>query len=305
MPLKQPPFLKEGDTVGIVSTGNPIAKRAVLPAQRIIESWGVNTVLGKTIGPRKGSFAGPDELRLQDYQEMLDNENIKAILHANGGDGAVRIMDKLDYKTFKKKPKWIAGYSDVTFMHCHINGNFGIQTIHSTMPIDISSQGILEDSWETLRRAYFGEELSCEMKPHKLNRTGHAKGALVGGNLSILSPLQGTNSDIDTDGKILFIECVGEHHFRIETYLMCLKKAGKFDKLKGMIIGRFTAPMQDHPNFGYTTKEIVMNAVKEFDFPVCFNYPAGHEDTHCALVFGAETIMNVSRKGAFVEILRK
>jgi muramoyltetrapeptide carboxypeptidase len=216
MHFKKPPFLKQGDTVGIVSLGNPIAKKAVYPAQKILESWGLRTVLGKTIGIKKGSFAGSDEVRIHDYQEMLDDPHIHAILHAHGGDGALRVIDKLDYTSFKKNPKWIAGYSDVTFLHNHIHGNFGIKTIHSTMPVDIASQGILKDSWETLRKAFFGEDLSCEIVPHKLNKIGNAKGILTGGNLSILCALQGTNSDINTDGKILFIESVAEHYLRLK-----------------------------------------------------------------------------------------
>jgi muramoyltetrapeptide carboxypeptidase len=293
--------VKEGDKIGIISTGNCISKKDVKDAVKIIEGWGLIPVIGKTIGLRHGCFAGKDEDRLQDFQLMLDDESITAIIQAAGGYGSVRIIDAVDFKKFKKSPKWIAGYSDTTYIHWHLQGNLNTCSIHSTMPIDIKQEGVIKKSWNSLKTALFGERIFHKIKSEKLNRPGEGEGILVGGNLSIICNLSGSNSDIDLDGKILFIEEVNQHHFQLDGYMMALIKTSRVQKLKGLIVGQLTRIKEDKPAFGMTAQEIILNSVKDFDFPVCFNYPAGHQGLHLALPLGKKIKLSVTRKEVTIE----
>ena len=294
-----PPFLKAGDKVGVVSTSNYTEQEYIEKLIRILEEWKLQPVLGKTIGPREGSFAGSDELRKSDLQHMLDDSEIKAVLETTGGYGIIRVIDQVDFSKFKYAPKWMVGYSDTTFLHSHLQGMLNTASIHGTMATDLMD-GYKAESWESLRKALFGEKLAYKVKAHPLNRTGKSEATLVGGTVSVLCNAKGTISEVNTNGKILFLEEVGEKHFRLDSYLTSLKKAGKFAYVKGLLVGQLVDIEEDEPPFGKTPEEIVMDAVQEYDFPVCFGFPAGHGDVNKALIFGAPVQLNVTAKGATV-----
>ncbi|KAA3437611.1 S66 peptidase family protein [Rufibacter hautae] len=295
-----PPFLKAGDKVGLLSTSSFTEQKYVDELVQILKDWKLKPVLGKTIGPREGSLAGPDELRKNDLQEMLDNDQIKAILQTMGGYGIVRVIDKVDFSKFKYKPKWLVGYSDTTFLHTHVQGMLSTATIHGTMAADLEA-GYTKGSWESLRKALFGEQLEYKVAAHPLNRRGTSQGLLVGGNVSLLCNAKGTMSEVDTNGKILFLEEVGEKHFRLDSYLRSLKQAGKFEYVRGLVVGELVEMEDDDPPFGKTPEEIVLEVVAEFDFPVCFGFPAGHGKVNKALIFGAIVELQVTAKGSTIK----
>jgi muramoyltetrapeptide carboxypeptidase len=292
-----PPKLEKGDKVALISTGNQTTEEEVKKAEEIIDGWGLTVVRGNTIGLKNGSFAGSDEERLQDLQKMLDDDEVRCILQTMGGYGIVRIIDKVDFAKFKYNPKWIAGYSDTTFLHGFIQGMLNTTSIQSTMPIDLAGR-YYKESWETLRKALFGEELNYKIKPHPLNRKGKSTAPVTGGNLSILCNIRSTSSDINTNGTILFIEETSEHMFHIDGFLMALKRANKLSHLKGLLVGTFSDMQEDDPPFGGTVEELIRSRVEEYDFPICFGFPAGHEGEHKALILGGIAHFEVSEAGA-------
>lgn len=287
-----PPYLKRGNTVAIVSTARKITEAEVQPALELLKSWGMKAILGNTIGAENNQFAGDDALRAADFQSMLDNPEVKAIWCARGGYGTVRIIDKLDFSNFLKLPKWIVGYSDITVFHSHIH-KLGMATLHAQMCLEIENK--TEATRETLRKALFGEEYTIEYSSqHLLNRTGEAKGQLVGGNLSMLYSLCGTPSALDTKGKILFLEDLDEHLYHIDRMMQNLQRNGMLKDLAGLIVGGMS-DMKDHTKehgfatdrpFGKTAEEIIYDAVKKYSYPICFNFPAGHIKDNRALVMG-------------------
>ncbi|MBA3900772.1 MAG: LD-carboxypeptidase, partial [Bacteroidetes bacterium] len=235
-----PPYLKKGDTIAIVATAKKILQADVFPAVKMIESWGLKVVLGKNIFAEFHQFAGTDEQRLQDFQEMLDNPEVKAIICARGGYGTNRIIDEIDFSIFGKNPKWIAGYSDVTVLHNHIQKVFGVATIHATMPINFPKDLEPIDATETFRKALFGTDYSIHAKPHSLNKKGKARGILTGGNLSIIYSLTGTPSQIETEGKILVLEDLDEYLYHIDRMMVNLKRSGLLKGLAGLVVGGMT-----------------------------------------------------------------
>ena len=297
-----PPFLKPGDAIGLVSTSNFTEEKYIKQLTEILEGWKLKPVLGKSIGPRNGSFAGSDRLRKNDLQHMLDDDSIKAIFETMGGYGINRIIDKVNFNKFKYHPKWVIGYSDTTFLHAHLQGMLSTASIHATMAADLE-EGYKTETWESLRKALFGEKLSYQIKPHPLNRLGKSQGRLVGGTISILCNAKGTKSEVHTNGQILFLEETGEHKYRLDSYLVSLKSAGKFDYVKGVLVGHLTDIKEDDPKFGKEPEEIVLDVLKEYDFPICFGFPAGHGGSNKALIFGAEVNLNVTDKGSTVSFL--
>ncbi|MCD4681456.1 MAG: LD-carboxypeptidase [Bacteroidales bacterium] len=281
-----PQYLKKGDTIGIVSTARKISGNEISAAVKIFEGWGLKVELGKNIFSEHHQFAGTDSQRLIDFQQMLDNPGIKAIVCARGGYGTVKIIDNIDFSSFSKNPKWIAGFSDVTVLHSHILTNFGIETIHSGMPVNFNN--IPEDSQSitTLKNALFGEGLSYNINPHPFNRKGRATATLAGGNLSILYSLSGSISDIDTKGKILFIEDLDEYLYHIDRMMMNLKRSGKLKNLAGLIVGSMSEMNDNTTPYGQTAYEIIKECVEEYDYPLCFGFPAGHIKDNRTLIFG-------------------
>lgn len=289
----QPVNLKKDDTVAIISTARKITPDKIIPAIRLLESWGLNAVLGDTIGSEENQFAGSDEIRINDFQKMLDNHKIKAIWCARGGYGTVRIIDQLDFTEFKKNPKWIIGYSDITVLHNHIH-NFGIETIHATMPLDIEKNTKM--ALTSLKKSIFGKPVSYKIPSSEENKLGSAKGELIGGNLSILYSLLGSNSSINTSEKILFIEDLDEYLYHIDRMLMNLKRNGYFENLRGLIVGGMTDMHDNSIPFGKNAKEIILDIVSEYDFPVVFDFPAGHLNDNNALVLGRNVKLEVNNQ---------
>ncbi len=286
-----PPFLKRGDTIGIVSTARKITKTELEPALELLTNWGLKAVLGHTIGAEEHQFAGNDTLRTQDFQAMLDNPNINAIWCARGGYGTVRMLDGLNFSVFKEHPKWIIGYSDITVLHSHIH-NFGIESLHAQMPLEIEMK--TAKTREGIFEVLFGKKYSVAFNSdNKLNRIGNANGELIGGNLSVLYSLCGSSSAINTEGKILFIEDLDEYLYHIDRMLQNLKRNGMLKNLAGLLVGGMTQMQDNTIPFGRSAYEIVMDVVMEYNYPVCFDFPAGHIKDNRAMIFGREVQLNV------------
>ncbi len=291
----QPPFLKKGDKIAIVSPARSISFEEVHPAIRFFQRQGLEVVLGTHVFSKDNQFAGSDDQRRKDLQQMLDDPSIRAVIAARGGYGTVRIIDRLDFTGFCRSPKWIVGYSDITVLHSHIHRHFGIETLHATMPKNMVSESP-DDSVETMMNALFGYRIAYSYPKTALSREGIAEGILTGGNLSILCNLSGTPSEVDTAGKILFLEDLDEHLYHIDRMMMNLKRAGKLSNLKGLIVGGMSR-MNDNPiPFGQTANEIIAAAVKEFRYPVCFDFPAGHMPQNLALILGRKVRLSVAKE---------
>jgi muramoyltetrapeptide carboxypeptidase len=292
----KPPFLKTGDTVAIVAPAGILKNReeTIEKAKSVLISWGLNVVLGKNVFNQNNHFAGTDEERLQDFQEALDNPTVKAIWAARGGYGSVRILDKINLSKFKKKPKWIVGYSDITAFHNHVN-NLGFETLHAMMPTSLEEKP--EEIIETIasfKNALFGEKLSYEIPSSTYNRNGKISGEIVGGNLSILMSMLGSKSQLKTDGKILFIEEIGEYEYAIDRMLQSLKRAGYFNNLKGVVLGNFSKIRKNPTAWGSTIEELIL-AVLPKEIPVLFDFPAGHEADNRALFFGRKVEIHIQK----------
>jgi muramoyltetrapeptide carboxypeptidase len=279
----QPPYLTKGDKIAITCPAKKLPN-PMTDAIALLESWGLEVVLGETVEASYHQFAGDDNLRAKDMQRFIDDDSIKAIIAARGGYGTIRMIDKVDFSNFSKKPKWLVGFSDITLLHTHLFANYGVQTIHGQMPVNIPDASA--HSLETLRKALFGETIDYSFESHHLNRGGSASGILVGGNLSLLLAASGSVSDLDYNGKILFIEDVGEYLYSIDRMMHTLKRAGKLKNLAGLICGGFSEIKDNDIPFGQTVNEIIMGVVAEYDFPVCFDFPAGHIPDNCSLVLG-------------------
>nr|WP_315400089.1 LD-carboxypeptidase [uncultured Sphingobacterium sp.] len=290
---KIPEFLKAGDKVAIVCPASFI-RGNIDAAVKILESWGLEVLLGKTVTAAYHQFAGDDHERAADLQWALDDESIKAVFAARGGYGCVRIIDQLDFSLFQKQPKWLVGFSDITVLHSHIQQQFAIPTIHGQMPK--SFEAGTKASLDTLKAALFGQSVDYSYEQKEFpNRVGEATGILVGGNLAILLSVLASESDVNYDGKILFIEDVGETFYSVDRMLWALKRAGKFKKLKGLIVGGFSGMKDADPSFGQSVSEIVMDKVRDADFPVAFAYPAGHIDDNHALIFGKKVKLKTTK----------
>ena len=290
-----PAYLKKGDKIAIVSPARSITFEEVHPAIRFFQRHDLEVVLGSYVFSRQHQFAGSDEQRCRDFQHMLDDETIRAIVCSRGGYGTLRIIDHLDFTRFREQPKWIVGYSDVTVLHAHIHRQFGIETLHAAMPVNI--KGDTEDeTLQTMVKALFGKRISYSYATSGLSRIGKAEGVMIGGNLSILCSLMGSVSEVDTAGKILFLEDVDEYLYHIDRMMMTLKRAGKLDRLKGLIVGGMTRMNDNAIPFGKTADEIIAEAVRDYKFPVCFDFPAGHQETNLALIMGRKVSFSVGKE---------
>ena len=288
-----PPYLAIGDTVAITCPAKKLP-RDILDAVKLLESWGLNVVLGETVKASWHQFAGTDELRALDMQRFLDDPNIKAIFAARGGYGTIRIIDRIDFSNFKKHPKWIIGFSDITVLHSHIQAVYKTESIHGQMPLTIPDGSIV--SLETLRKALFNEALDYKYTSAIKNKSGEANAVLIGGNLTLLVMMAGSVSEQDYAGKILFLEDVGEYLYSLDRMMWNLKRSGKLTNLKGLIVGSFTEMKDNDIPFGQTAEQIIMEHVNEFDYPVCFNFPAGHINDNRALIFGRKVNMLVDEQ---------
>jgi muramoyltetrapeptide carboxypeptidase len=295
-----PPYLKPGDTIGISSPAGYISLPEIQSAVQKLIEWGFRVKIGDSIGKRAFTFGGTDEERRNDLQQMMNDRSVKAILCARGGYGGVRIIDGLDFSAFLQYPKWIIGFSDITVLHSHLNRNFGIASIHSKMcnsfPDDWSkAEPIQIETIDSIRKCLIGIKANYIAPPNAFNKPGSATGELVGGNLKTIESLSGSASDINTDGKILFVEDTMEKLYSIDRMFWNLKRSGKLNKLAGLLVGGFKIKPDDPGDeFGYSVGEIVTDKIKEFNYPVCFDFPVGHQKNNYALKCGVVHSLNVT-----------
>lgn len=292
--MEKPSTLQKGDKIALISTARKISLSELEPAIATIKLWGLEPVFGKNLFNANHQFAGTIEERIADLQEALDHPEIKAVLCVRGGYGTVQLIDSIDFSSFKKNPKWIIGYSDVTVLHNHINKNIGIQTLHATMPINYTTN--TKEALESLKEVLFGALPIYTIEHHELDRIGKAKGELVGGNLSIIYSLTGTSSQLDTKGKVLFLEDLDEYLYHIDRMMMNLKRAGMLADLKGLIVGGMSEMKDNTVPFGKTAQEIIFDAVKEYTYPICFDFPAGHIHDNRTLIMGSEVDLLVGKE---------
>jgi muramoyltetrapeptide carboxypeptidase len=285
-----PPNLQKGDTVAIISTARKIDTTQLDYALHILNSWGLEVIQGSHLLSSFHQFAGTDEERAVDLQNAINDTKCKSIFCFRGGYGTVRILEKVDFTPLLTQPKWVVGYSDVTALHNMLN-NLGLASLHSTMPVNFSTN--TSEALLSLKNALFGNSNQYTFDTHPLNKFGEAKGELIGGNLSMLLSLSGTKYDIDTRGKILVLEDLDEYLYHIDRMLWNLKLGGKLANLQGIIIGGFTDMHDNTVPFGMDAYQIISEAVKEYTFPVCFNFPFGHIDDNRALILGKESFLLV------------
>ena len=294
-----PPYLKKGDLIGITCPAGYMAKEKAQTCIETLQQWGFEVMVGKTLGSSSNNyFSGTDEERLNELQAMLDDESIKAILCGRGGYGVSRIIDQLDFTRFKKKPKWIIGYSDITILHAHIYSNHKIASIHAPMAAAFNNGEYENEYIASLHKAIIGKKANYKCAAHPYNKQGTATGELIGGNLSLLTHIIGTPSDIKTKNKLLFIEDIGEMIYNTDRMLYQLKRSGKLNGLAGLIIGGFTDVKDTDRPFGKSIEEVIHDVVKEYDYPVCFNFPVSHERENYALKVGVQYVLKIGKKNA-------
>lgn len=295
--LKQPPYLKAGDTVAIVAPSGILKNRTaeIEQAKTLLKSWGLHPVVGKHVFNQNNHFAGTDTERCEDFQNALDDPKIKAIWCARGGYGTVRILDKLDYTKFKKKPKWVIGYSDITALHNQVH-NLGYESLHAMMCTSLQDSAVtIKETVSTFKKALFGTSLNYTLEGSKYNKTGTVSAPIVGGNLSILASMLGSETSIDTAGKIVFIEEIGEYEYTIDRMLQSLKRAGYFDNCVGLIVGDVSKLKKNTTLWGSSVQQLILDVMADYDFPVAFNMPAGHEKDNRALILGRTIDLTVEK----------
>lgn len=288
--------MKKGATIGITCPAGYMAKEKAQACIEILQRWGLQVMVGKTLGSSSTNyFSGTDEERLNELQAMLDNNEINAILFGRGGYGLGRIVDQIDFTSFKKKPKWLIGYSDITVLHTHINRNYKIATLHSPMAAAFNDSEIDNPYLASLHKAITGKKNNYKCAANSFNKKGEAVAELVGGNLSLLAHVCGTSSDLITKNKILFIEDIGEQIYNTDRMLYQLLRSGKLNQLAGLIIGSFTDVKDTDRPFGKPVYEVIHDVIKEFDYPVCFGFPVGHARENYVLKVGCEYHLKVGK----------
>ena len=300
--IKMPQYLQPNDTIGIVCPAGFMPLEKAQTCINVLQEWGYKIKLGKTLGSdSQNYFSGTDEERLNDFQQMLDDDEVKAILCARGGYGVGRIIENINFKKFKKNPKWIIGFSDITVLHAHIHSNYKIATLHAPMAAAFNDEEFKNEYVQSLKNALEGRKARYECLSHSFNKKGEAIGEIVGGNLALLVHLVGTSSDFKTKGKILFLEDTGEYLYNIDRMLYQLKRNGKFDKLAGLIIGGFTDNKDTDRPFGKTAYEIIHDVIREYKYPVCFNFPVSHSKENYALKVGVGYKLKVGKSRVILE----
>ncbi len=291
--MKIPPYLQPGDTIAIVCPAGFMPAERAKACIQTLKKWGYKVVKGKTLGGKsKNYFSGTDEERLQDLQQFIDDPNVDAILCGRGGYGTTRILDGIDWKAFKKNPKWIIGFSDITVLHGYMHEQLGIASIHGPMA------GAFNDGENrftfSLKDTLEGKPVQYNSAAHPFNRTGKIKAPVIGGNLCLMAHSIGSNAEYNTDGKILFIEDVGEQLYNIDRMMLQLKRAGKLKKLKGLIVGGFSDNKDTERTFGKTAYEIIAEAVEEYKYPTCFGFPISHERENVAIAIGQTYALEIN-----------
>ncbi len=300
--IQLPPYLQKGDTIGLVCPAGYMPFEKVKTCVQILQEWGFNVKVGNTVGGGSMTyFSGTDEERLRDFQQMLDDQEVNAVLCARGGYGTGRIIERIDFKKFAKQPKWIVGYSDITVLHSHLFSNYYIASLHAPMAGAFNEEGFKNEYVLSLKNALEGKKIKYQVPVHEQNRKGEAVGELVGGNLALLAHLVGTDSDIKTKGKILFLEDVGEQLYNLDRMLIQLKRSGKLSKLAGLIFGGFTETKDTERPFGKSIYEILGELVAEYDYPVCYDFPVSHTDRNYALKIGVGYKLKVTKTKVTLE----
>jgi muramoyltetrapeptide carboxypeptidase len=291
---KRPLPLRAGKKVTVLAPAGRISPEAITVGLEGLRRWGLHIETGEHLFAHHHQFAGTDTQRLADLQRALDDPETGAILCARGGYGTTRIIDALDFTAFLRQPKWLVGYSDITTLHLHLH-RLGVESLHATMPLLFDRDTPF--SVESLRNLLFGGEVNYSAPPHSLNRTGEGSGVLVGGNLALLVSNVGTASDVDTKGKVLFLEDINEYLYSIDRMMVQLKRSGKLAGLAGLVVGHFTDSKDNDIPFGKDPYAIVADAVRAYNFPVCYGFPVGHEPDNWAMPCGRHVHLAVGHNG--------
>lgn len=302
-----PDFLKPGDKIGIIAPARKVTPSEMEPGIKFLQSKGFEVVTGKNLYGDHNQFSGTDNERAADFQSMIDDKSIKAIIAARGGYGAMRIIDSVELDPLLDNPKWFCGFSDITVMHSHFNNYLGMETVHSNMIYNLQDDLFDSGSAESMINALQGEKIhyAFDVKDgfRSMNKQGGSEGSLVGGNLSLLYALNGSASDLDTRGKILFIEDLDEYLYHIDRMMMALKRTGKLEHLVGLVVGDMKDMKDNTIPFGKTAEEIILSHVRDYEFPVCFGFPSGHAKQNMALVLGREVDFNVAEDSVTLEFM--
>ena len=291
---RTPKYLQPGDTIAITCPASPLETKEAQNCISTLQSWGFKTKIGRTVGNHWQRFSGTDEERATELQALLDDENVSAILFGRGGYGVMRMMDKINWAKFIAHPKWLIGFSDITAIHCHINALYKIPTLHGPMAASFCRQP--SDVSDSIRKVLIGDPIEYTFKGHSKNIGGQTTAELIGGNLSLICAMQASTGELKTANKILFIEDVSEYKYTIDRMLMTLKRSGKLENLAALIVGGMTGVKQDaEPDFPVTIEEMIADKVKEYNYPVCFNFPAGHQSLNLPLKLGIPYQLTVSK----------
>jgi len=299
--IKIPPYLKKGDTIGLVCPSGTLPAKKATTCISTLEAWGYKVKIGKTLGTQHHYFSATDADRAVDLQEMLDDKNVQAVLCGRGGYGMSRIIDLLDFKNFKKHPKWVIGFSDITLLHNHCTQVLKIASLHAPMA-GAFNNGQSNNEWVlSLKHALAGKKANYKAATHALNRFGKATGKLVGGNLTLVAHATGSVSGLQTKNAILFLEDIGEYKYNIDRMMIQLKRSGMLKNLAGLIVGGFTQTKDSDPAFGASVYEIIENAVAEYRYPVCYDFPVSHDKENFAIKHGADYTLQVTAKKVSVQ----
>ncbi|MES2777208.1 MAG: LD-carboxypeptidase [Bacteroidota bacterium] len=302
MAIKTPHYLQKGDTIGIVCPAGAMPAAKAETCIKILKQWGYKVKIGKTLGHEFNYFSGTDEERLADLQTMLDDKEVNAVLCGRGGYGTNRIIDAINWKAFKKNPKWVIGFSDITVLHNYLFTKLNTASMHAPMAAAFNDEGFKTPYVQSLKKALSGKLASYKTAAHAFNRRGEVSGLLVGGNLSLLAHQVGTPSDINTVGKILFIEDIGEYLYNIDRMMIQLQRSGKLHALKGLIVGGFSDMKDTTTPFGQTVEELIWDKVKGYDYPVCFGFPVSHNKENYALKVGKNYQLTVGKNVVLKEL---
>ncbi len=301
--IKTPPYLQPGDLIGIVCPSGYMSYEKAAECVRVLQDeWGYRVKTGKTLGSDSATyFSGTVDERLADLQQMLDDDEVKAVLCGRGGYGMTHLVDRLDFRKFKKTPKWIIGFSDITLLHSHLYRNYYISSLHAPMAAAFNDAGYISRYVQSLRQALEGRWAKYTADAHELNRPGEAIGELVGGNLALLAHAIGTDSDIKTKGRILFLEDTSEYLYNADRMMYQLKRSGKLKNLAGLIIGGFSDMKDTERPFGRDIYELIRDVVSEYDYPVCFDFPVSHTEKNYALKIGVGYKLKITKSKVLLE----
>lgn len=302
--IKTAPYLKKGDTIAIVCPAGFLTLEKAATCIETLQAWGYKVKIGKTLGSQFHYFSGTDEERAADLQAMLDDKTVNAILCGRGGYGVSRIIDQLDFKAFKKNPKWLIGFSDITVLHAALYGQVKYASIHSSMAGAFNDGGAENEYVQSIRKLLKGQLANYSCSPHAFNKLGKTTGELVGGNLSLIVHMIGTKTAYQTKNKILFMEDLGEYIYHIDRMFLQLKRAGFLEGLAGLVIGGFTDMKDTTVEFGMTVYETLQEHLKEYNYPICYDFPVSHETPNYALKVGAKHELSVTKTKTTLKEIR-